>query len=143
MECSVCMSTKKGENVSTCTTCKGTGVICHACVQKWATAGHNPWICTICKNPNSTMRNMPYALYPSSIYLLVAIPRAAIASQVRILEQLDGFSWLVTLYGTVLLISISAITFMFVYVALLLALGAMRYVVLAVEFTILTIEQIT
>ena len=156
MECTVCLSTKKEEDVCVCATCKGAGIICHDCVQAWEAAGHNPWICTICKNPKGTMRNIPYSLYPNAIQLLITLPRTAIEAQFRVLEQFNGFGWLVTLYGIILLIAISVITFMFTYVTILLSIGIAQHfigiaqhfigiaqhLVLAVESTVLTIEHI-
>jgi hypothetical protein len=149
MDCTVCMSVKKVENVSTCATCKDTGIICHDCIKQWAAVGNNPWVCTICKNPVSTMRNIPYSLYPDVSYVLTAIPVAVIGAQIRVMEQFHGFGWLVTLYGIFLLMSIAVTTFIFVYMSLLLFITAMRncvisteHLALAVENTVLTVEHL-
>jgi hypothetical protein len=136
MDCTVCLSTKKKENVCVCTTCKDTGIICHECVQGWKAAGHDPWICTICKNPKSTMQNLPYILSPNAANILITLPPAILEVDFRC------FSLLVTLYGILLLISILFITFLFTYVTLLISVGFIQHFVLAIENTVLTIEYI-
>ena len=135
MECTVCLSTKKEKDVCVCTTCKDAGIICHDYVQAWEAAGHNPWICTICKNPKSTMQNLPYSLYSNAAQILITLPRAAIEAQI------NGFGWLVALYGIILLIAISVITFMFTYVTILLSIGIAQHFILAIENTVFTIEN--
>ena len=77
------------------------------------------------------MRNVPYALQPDVRHIVTAIPRAVLASQIRLMEQLQG--WIVTVYGILLLVSVSLITFAFVYASLLVTVGIVRQTILAVE----------
>jgi len=131
VECIVCMSVVKPWIVSRCTRCKDNGIVCHGCLYGWANAGHNPWVCTVCKTPSGTMRNVPYALQPDVRHIVAAIPRAVLASQIQLMEQLQG--WIVTVYGILLLVSVSLITFAFVYASLLVTVSIVRQTVLAIE----------
>jgi len=77
------------------------------------------------------MRNVPYALQPDVRHIVAAIPRAVLASQIQLMEQLQG--WIVTVYGILLLVSVSLITFAFVYASLLVTVSIVRQTVLAIE----------
>jgi hypothetical protein len=134
VDCIVCMSAVKSWRVSRCTVCKDNGIVCHGCLYGWANAGHSPWVCTVCKTPSGTMRNVPYALQPDVRHIVAAIPRALLVSQIQMMERLQG--WIVTVYGILLLVFVALFTFMFVYVTLLITVGMVRQTVFAIEYAL-------
>ena len=94
VECNVCMNTKKSSAVSSCKDCGETGVICHICLRSWVSAGHHPDICTICKNPNKTVLNIP----KKTLLDLV------LYSNLRIIDKLRGS--IVVVHGVLFVTSI-------------------------------------
>ena len=124
VNCMVCMNNKKSWDTAFCIICKDNGIICHTCIYRWAVTGNNPWICTICKSPNTTMRNIPYTLYPD---VMNTIPRLLF----HLTEQFQGF--IVTIYGIIILLFIAFLSFTVVALSVLIIIGTIKQTLYTIE----------
>ena len=128
VNCPVCMNDKKTWHTAFCTICKDTGIICHTCIHQWAVAGNNPWRCTICKSPSSTMRNIPYILYADTMN---AFPQSLLTLQLHMMGHLHGL--FMTLFHILLLMFLAFTTFLFVYISILITVGTIKQTAYIIE----------
>ena len=128
VDCPVCMNDKKTWHTAFCTSCKDNGIICHTCIHQWAISGNNPWKCTICKSPSSTMRNIPYIVYP---YGTNAFPQSLLTVQLHMMGHLRGI--LMTILHISLLVFIVDFIYLFVYVSALITVGVIKQTVYSIE----------
>lgn len=51
-ECTICNEQKLEMFTTKCSNCTEVGITCNECNRKWESQGHDPNICTVCKQPS-------------------------------------------------------------------------------------------